>query len=128
MYAKQFLGLVGYYRQLFFGFAKIAGPLTALLKEEVDFRWGENDEQALKPQLLSPLRQLLSSEPLLQYSDSSQPLTVITDASDYGIGAVLSQGEVGWDLSPVYTSRSLLDAEMNYTTMERELLAVILAC
>jgi hypothetical protein len=71
------------------------------------------------------LRDLLCSELLLQYPDFAKPFVVTTDASGYAIGGILSQGTIGRDLPVAYTSRLLSKAEQNYSTIEKELLAIM---
>lgn len=66
-------------------------------------------------------------EPILQYPDFDKEFLLTTDASNEGIGAILSQGEVGSDLPVAYASRTLNKAERNYDTTEKELLAIIWA-
>lgn len=119
---KQFLGLAGYYRRFIPNFSKIARPLTDLLKKEVAFRWEKAQEEAF-----CILRNALCSQPLLQYPDFTKPFVVTTDASQTAIGGILSQGTIGKDLPIAYTSRLLNDAEQNYSTIERELLAIVYA-
>ncbi|CAB0043507.1 unnamed protein product [Trichogramma brassicae] len=72
-------------------------------------------------------RASLSAAPLLQYPNFNEPFLVTTDASDYAVGAVLSQGKIGSDLPVAYASRTLIDAEVNYSTTEKELLAIVYA-
>lgn len=117
---KQFLGLVGYYRKFIPNMAKIAKPLTSLLKKDTPFRWTSEIQRSFEQ-----LRDIICSEPLLQYPDFTKPFLVTTDSSDYAVGAVLSQGEVGSDLPISYASRTLNGAETNYSAIEKELLAVL---
>ena len=117
---KQFLGLAGYYRRFIPDFAKIARPLHYLLQKEIKFMWGEAQENAF-----ITLKQKLCSQPLLQYPDFNSPFVITTDVSDFALGGVLSQGPIGKDLPIAYTSRALVNAELNYTTTEKELLAII---
>ena len=119
---KQFLGLIGYYRRFIPYFAKIAKPLTALLKKNVDFNWRPEHQKSFEI-----LRDKLCCEPLLQYPDFNKPFVVTTDASDFALGAVLSQGPIGRDLPISYASRTLQSAEVNYSTTEKELLAIVFA-
>ena len=119
---KQFLGLVGYYRRFISDFAKISKPLTQLLKKDISFLWGPEQQKAFET-----LRDKLCSEPLLQYPDFNKPFVVTTDASDFALGAVLSQGQIGRDLPIAYASRTLDKAETNYSTTEKELLAIVFA-
>lgn len=118
---KSFLGLSGYYRRFIKDFAKIAKPLNSLLKEGTEYIWTEEQEEAFKH-----IKQILVSEPVLQYPDFTKEFLLITDASQEALGAVLSQGTLGKDDRPVaYASRTLNSAEKNYSTTEKELLAVV---
>lgn len=119
---KQFLGLTGYYRRFIRDFAKTAKPLNQLLKKEVPFKWTSEQQNAFES-----LRDRIRSQPILQYPDFKKPFLVTTDASNYAIGAVLSQGIIGKDLPIAYGSRALNSAEINYFTTEKELLACVWA-
>lgn len=119
---KSFLGLTGYYRRFIDNFSKLTKPLTCLLKKDAAFHWNIEQEQAF-----ALLKDKLISAPLLQYPDFSQPFVVTTDASNYAVGAVLSQGPVGKDKPIAYASRTLNKAEGNYSTTEKELLAILFA-
>lgn len=117
---KQFLGLAGYYRRFINNFSKIAKPLTTLLKKDEPFTWQEPQENAF-----TNLRDQLCTEPILQHPDFTQPFLLTTDASGYAIGGILSQGEIGKDKPIAYASRLLNNAEQNYSTIEKESLAII---
>ena len=117
---KQFLGLAGYYRRFIPKFSMIAKPLTFLLKRGVRFSWTDTQQKAF-----DDLKDILCTFPVLQYPDFTQAFVVTTDASNYGIGGVLSQGNVGKDPPVAYASRTLSDTEINYSTIEKELLAII---
>lgn len=117
---KQFLGLTGYYRRFIPNFSKIAKPLTDLLKKDKIFTWQPKHEDAFKTLQLS-----LCTKPVLQYPDFARSFNLTTDASGYAIGGVLSQGDIGKDLPIAYTSRVLNDAEQNYSTIEKECLAIV---
>ena len=65
------------------------------------------------------------SEPVLQYPDFTKHFVVITDALDYAIRAILSQGKIGEDLPVAYASRTLNDVETRYAKIENELLAIL---
>lgn len=117
---KGFLGLAGYYRRFVPMFSKIAAPLHKLLKKDIKYEWGSAQENAFQS-----LKQKLMREPILQYPDFSKEFVVTTDASNDGVGAVLSQGQIGKDLPIAYASRSLNKAEKNYSTTEKELLAIV---
>lgn len=74
----------------------------------------------LKMQLVNP--------PVLQYPDFTKGFVLTTDASQNAIGCVLSQGKIGQDLPIAYASRALNKAERNYSTIEKELLAIVWGC
>ncbi|XP_033362977.1 uncharacterized protein LOC117241106 [Bombus vosnesenskii] len=117
---KQFLGLAGYYRRFIPDFSKVAKPLTKLLKKDTPFKWTENQENAF-----NNLKTALMTKPILQYPDFSKPFNLTTDASGYAISDVLSQGPIGKDLPIAYASRLLNSAEQNYSTIEKECLAIV---
>ena len=120
---KGFLGLCGYYRRFIPNFSKIAKPLTELLRKNTPFVWNRRRDEAF-----TTLKDLLTSEPLLQYPDSTKPFVLTTDASNEALGAILSLGTIGRDLPIAYASRMLINAEKNFSTTEKELLAVVWGC
>jgi hypothetical protein len=120
---KGFLGLTGYYRRFIPNFSKIAKPLTELLKKHTPYTWSERTERAFVT-----LKNLLISEPILQYPDFTRPFVLTTDASNDAIGAILSQGPIGKDLPIAFASRTLNTAERNYPTVEKEFLSIFWGC
>lgn len=119
---KSFLGLAGYYRRFIPNFAKISKPLTKLLQKDVEFNF--NSECKIS---FGELKNALISDPILIYPDFEEHFLLTTDASAFAIGAVLSQGPVGKDLPIAFASRTLCNAETKYSTIERELLAIVWA-
>ena len=119
---RSFLGMAGYYRIYIPNFSTIAKPLTNMLKKEAKFEWTGQCEVSFQT-----LKKLLISAPVLAYPDYKEPFIIETDASNVGIGAVLSQKDPETNrLRPIlYTSRLLKAAEQNYSATEREALAVI---
>ncbi|GBP97604.1 Retrovirus-related Pol polyprotein from transposon 297 [Eumeta japonica] len=114
---KQFLGLAGYYRKFMKDYSKIAKPMTRYLKKDsvVEFKNLEYIES------FESLKRLLTNSPVLAYPDFNQKFVLQTDASKFALGAVLSQNG-----HPIcYASRSLNGAEQNYSTIEKELLAIV---
>ena len=120
---RAFLGLASYYRRFVKGFATIAKPLHNLTKRNVSFEWKHEHQLAF-----DMLKEQLISAPIMTYPDFSKKFILATDASDWGIGAVLSQKDEGNLEHPIaYASRLLSAPEQNYTTVERECLAIIWA-
>jgi len=119
---KSFLGLAGYYRRFIKNFSEMAQPMNALLKKNVQFNW-----DAFCDESFHKLKEMLINPPILQYPNFKKPFFVTTDASDAALGAILSQ-RIGKDDLPVaYASRALNKAEKNYSTVEKELLAIVFA-
>ena len=83
---KQFPGLTGYYRKFVPRFADISRPLTQLIKKEMKFMWTPECQISFKL-----LKSFLCGEPILNYTDTSKPYTLYTDASKYGWAGVLTQ-------------------------------------
>lgn len=119
---KSFLGLLGYYRRFINNFAKLTKPLTKCLKKDTKII---HDEEFIKT--FDLCKSILTNDPILKYPDFSKPFVLTTDASNFAIGAVLSQGQIGSDLPVAYASRTLNPAECNYSTIDKELLAVVWA-
>lgn len=116
---KSFLGLIGYYRKFIKNFAKIVKPLTQRLKKGEKIIIDDNYKHTFEY-----CKTLLSNEPILAYPDFSKEFQLTTDSSNFALGAVLSQ-----DGHPIcYASRTLNPAEQNYSTIEKELLAIVWAC
>ncbi|CAN6586197.1 unnamed protein product [Malus baccata var. baccata] len=103
-------------------FSKIAQPLCRLLQKEVVFEFDDASSTAFKH-----LKEALTSAPIITPPDWSLPFELMCDASDYAIGAVLGQRKNKQPHVIYYASRTLNDAQLNYSTTEKELLAVVFA-
>lgn len=122
---RAFLGLVGYYRKFVKDFANISLPLTDLTRKgkNVTIDWNDKCEVAF-----NQLKDVLLKKPVLTAPDFNKSFSVQVDASDKGIGAVLSQVDEEGEEHPVqYLSRKLLDREVRYPTVEKECLAIVWA-
>ncbi|XP_035836039.1 uncharacterized protein LOC118484175 [Helianthus annuus] len=119
---RSFLGHAGFYRRFIKDFSKITRPMTRLLEKDVPFVF---DKECIKA--FDFLKEKLVSAPILVSPDWSLPFELMCDASDYAVGAVLGQ-RVDKHFHPIYyASKTLNDAQENYTTTEKELLAVVFA-
>ncbi|XP_057491359.1 uncharacterized protein LOC130777083 [Actinidia eriantha] len=119
---RSFLGHAGFYRRFIKNFSLIVRPLCSLLAKDNPFLWSEECEKSF-----NRLKSELTSPPIMQPPDWSIPFELMCDASDYAIGAVLGQRKDKKPCVISYASRTLNDAQMNYTTTEKELLAVVFA-
>ena len=106
---RAFLGLCSYYRRLVKGFADVSKPLYKLTEKGSQFAWSDECESALKL-----LKAKLTSAPVLAYPTSENLFILDTDASNQGLGAVLSQVHEGQEKVVAYYSRSLTKEERNY--------------
>ncbi|GBG72702.1 hypothetical protein CBR_g12269 [Chara braunii] len=114
-----FLGLTNYYRKFVRNFSTIAAPLRRLLKKEAIWRWDKDCMSALKK-----LKRALIEYHVLKVADPSLPFVVTTDASQYGIGAVLQQDD-GNGYRPVeFMSARMPSEKVATSTYERELYAL----
>ncbi|CAN6695152.1 unnamed protein product [Malus baccata var. baccata] len=119
---RSFLGHVRFYRRFIKDFSKISTPLCRLLQKDVTFDFNEECEKAFKH-----LKEMLTSAPIIRPPDWSIPFELMCDASDYALGAVLGQRKNKQPHVIYYASRTLNDAQLNYSTTEKELLAVVFA-
>ena len=117
---REFLGFTGYYRRFVPDYSTVARPLVRLLGKDCKFKWTDACQDAFKA-----LRSLLIKAPVLAFPKEDLPYIVDTDASDYGIGGVLSQCIEGTEHIIAYYSKSLNPAQQKYCTTRRELLAVV---
>lgn len=125
---RSFLGMLSYYRRFVKDFAKIAKPLTNLLRGEGNPKSNKQINLTLEGKLcFEKMKNLLSSSDILIYPDFSKTFILTTDASDFAIGAVLSQGEIGRDKPIHFASRTLSRTEEKYSVPEKEMLAIFWA-
>lgn len=119
---QSFLGHAGFYRRFIKDFSKISKPLCQLLEHNRDFNF---DDACLKA--FEILKKALVSAPVIIAPDWEKPFELMCDASDFAVGAVLGQRKGKFFHSIYYASKTLIDAQINYTKIEKELLAVVFA-
>ena len=103
-------------------FSKIAIPLYKLLEKDTKFAWDKTCQKSFKE-----LKSHLTTAPIVRAPNWKLPFEVMCDASDLAIGAVLGQREDGKPYVVYYASKTLNEAQRNYTTTEKELLTVVYA-
>src|SRR6202048_1944245 len=119
---RVFLGLANFYRRFIRNFSKAAAPITALLKKNRKFRWTPEAQVAF-----DSLRTAFTTAPVLRHFDPSLPTVLEADASDYAVGAVISQRDPeSGRLHPItFYSRKFNSAELNYEIYDKEMLAIV---
>ncbi|GBM44268.1 Retrovirus-related Pol polyprotein from transposon 297, partial [Araneus ventricosus] len=117
---RKFLGLFTYYRRFVKNFSTIARPLHKLTEAKSNFNWTDECEKSF-----NILKQALSSSPILTYPRTDKDFILDTDASNEGIGAVLSQNTGNEERVIAYFSKSLGKPERNYCVTRKELLAIV---
>ena len=119
---RSFIGLCSFYRKFCPRFADIAIPLNKLLRKNIPFKWTTEQHDAFEK-----LKELITTAPFLMPADMNKEFILQVDASDVGIGSVLLQAH-DKVLKPIsYNSRKLNSPEMNYSVLEKEMLAAIWA-
>ncbi|GKA15939.1 reverse transcriptase domain-containing protein [Tanacetum coccineum] len=119
---RSFLMHAGFYRRFIKDFSKISRPMTHLLEKNTPFIFSEDCILAFQT-----LKKKLTEAPILIAPNWDQPFEIMCDASDYAIGAVLGQ-RIEKHFRPIhYASKTMTEAESNYTTTEKEMLAVVYA-
>ena len=115
---RRLVGMIQYYRDMWKSRSHILEPLTELSKGKKGkpIKWLPEHEQAFQA-----VKKLISQDTMLSYPDWTRPFIIHTDASDKQIGAVISQN----DKPIAFFSRKFNSAQRNYTTTEKELLAIV---
>lgn len=120
---RSFLGLINYYSRFLPNLSAKLTPLYALLNKKQKWHWNQEQEEAFQD-----AKTALQADSLLVHYDTTKPLVLACDASDYGIGAILSHVMDGDQERPIaYVSRTLSPAEKKYSQLEKEALAIIFA-
>ena len=116
---RQFLGLCSYYRRFVKGFSALARPMVELTKKDAELKWTDSCQQSFEE-----LKNRLIGPDIMAFPLDSGEYILDTDASNFGIGAVLSQIQEGKERVIAYASRTMSRAEKNYCVTDKELLAL----
>nr|GEZ98487.1 reverse transcriptase domain-containing protein [Tanacetum cinerariifolium] len=119
---RSFLGHAGFYRRFIKDFSKISRSMTHLLEKDTPFVFSEDCIQAFQT-----LKKKLTEAPILIAPNWDLPFELMCDANDFALGAVLGQRHEKHFWPVHYASKTLTDAESNYTMTEKEMLAVVYA-
>jgi hypothetical protein len=120
---RGFLGMAGWYRKFIKNFSHTAKPLYDLTKKGVKWEWTKECENAF-----ITLRDAIAAYPVLRAPDPNKDFILHTDASDVALGAVLMQYDEDNNLHPIaYASKTLNDAQRNYSVSDREAMAIVWA-
>nr|GFA48257.1 reverse transcriptase domain-containing protein [Tanacetum cinerariifolium]GFA49295.1 reverse transcriptase domain-containing protein [Tanacetum cinerariifolium] len=119
---RSFLGHSSFYRRFMKDFSKIARPITRLLKKDTPFLFCKECVEAFQT-----LKRKLTEAPIMIAPDWDMPFELMCNASDFAIGAVLWQHQEKHFRPIHYASKTMTEAESNYTTTEKETLAVVYA-
>lgn len=119
---QSYLGLINYYRRFCNNLATVAKPLYSLLAKDVEFIWSSECQKSF-----DKTKQLLTSSNSLELYDPKKQIIVASDASPYGLGAVLSHLINGEERPVMFVSCTLSPAEQNYAQIHREALGIMFA-
>ena len=117
------MGHAGFYRRFIRDFSKIARPLCRLLEKDTKFNFDESCQSSFEE-----IRSKLVEAPIMAKPDWNKEFEIICDASDYAMGAVLGQKIEKMFRAIYYASKTFNEAQKNYSTTEKEMLAMVFAC
>ena len=120
---RSFLGHTGFYRRFIKDFSKIARPLCRLLEKDTRFNFDDSCKTAFEE-----IKIRLVQAPIMAAPEWDQGFEVMCDASDFAMGAVLWQRKEKIFRAIYYASRTFNEAQENYSTTEKEMLAIVFAC
>jgi hypothetical protein len=121
--SRSFIGLTSYCRRFIPKFSEIAAPIIGLTRKNVPFVWGTAQNKAFEE-----IKRRMVMAPIIAHFNPQAKETIIqADASHFGWGFIISQriGDDGVSHPIAIESGSFKDAELNYTTTEKEFLAIV---
>ena len=120
---RSFLGHAGFYIRFIIDFSKIARPLCRLLEKDAKFKFDESFQRSFEE-----IRSRLVEAPIMAKPDWNEEFEIMCDANDYAMGAVLGQRTDKMFKAIYYASKTFNEAQKNYSTTEKEMLAIVFAC
>ena len=122
---RSFLGLTNYLKSFINDYSTITFPLRQLLKKDTDWHWTPECDQAFEK-----LKTEMSSDKCIAYFDNNKETFMYTDASPFGVSAIVLQKSPGEESGKIvcFSSRALSKTEMRYAQIERECLALVYGC
>ena len=120
---RSFLGHAGFYRRFIKDFLRIARPLCRLLEKDTKFNFDDSCKAAFEE-----IKIRFIQAPIIAAPELDQEFEVMCDASDFAMGAVLGQRKEKIFRAIYYASRTFNEAQENYSTAEKEMLAIVFAC
>src|SRR5258708_6033188 len=118
---QSFIGFVNFYQRFICNFSKIACPLHALTQKSKDWSWG-----AAKQQAFDALKSAVTSAPTLAFPSKSSPFHLECNASNFTMGAVLSQQQEDRLLLMIgFMSKGFSNMERNYQIHDKEMLVIM---
>ena len=120
---RSFLGHAGFYRRFIRDFSKIARPLCRLLEKDAKFNFHESCQYSFEE-----IKSRLVEAPIMAKPDWNKEFDIMCDANDYAMGVVLAQKAEKMFRAIYYSSKTFNEAQENYSTTEKEMLAMVFAC
>jgi transposase InsO family protein len=118
---EKFRGLAGYYRKYIQGYSNLLEPINKLIHSEEKFKWTE-----LEKEVMNTVKKAFVEQRILKIFDYEKPVRVTTDASGVGIGGMIEQQDEENHWKPIlFCSRKMNNAELRYSTPDKELLAIV---
>ena len=120
---RSFLGYASFYRRFIRDFSKIARPLCRLLEKDAKFNFDESYQYSFEE-----IKSRLVEAPIMVKPDWNKEFEIMCDANDYAMGAVLGQKADKVFRAIYYSSKTFNEAQENYSTTKKEMLAMVFAC
>ena len=120
---RSFLGQAGFYRRFIKDFSKISWPFFRLLEKEARFEFDEKCKCAFEE-----IKARLITAPIMARLEWNKEFEIMCDASDFTMGVVLGQKSDKTFRAIYYASKTFNEAQENYSTIEKEMLAMVFAC